>query len=93
MSPNLLMPNQEKIEYGKREHGIGWSRNREMGRGDEGTDEGTSRQLACPRLSVRTQMCGADVNTHVVQALPFLPSVHSLTFPLSPAVSLPSCVG
>lgn len=68
VSSNLLMPNQEKIDYGEREHGIGWSGNREMGRGDEGEDEGTSRQLARPRLSVRTQMCRADVNTHMVQA-------------------------
>lgn len=48
--------------------GLGGAGIGRWGGGEEGGDEGTSRQVACHRLSVRTQMCRADVNTHVVQA-------------------------
>lgn len=68
MSPNLLMPNQEKTGYGEKEYGSGCSGDGDVVRGEEGGDEGYSSQLACPRLSVRTALCGAGVNTPMVRA-------------------------
>lgn len=68
VSPNLLLllSFQEKIGYGEREQGPGWSRDGDMGKGEEGGDKGSSSQLAHPRLSVRTAMWRAGVNNPMV---------------------------
>lgn len=38
------------------------------GHGDWEEDKGTGGQLACPKLSMRTEMCRAGVHIHMVRA-------------------------